>query len=98
METTISLLKMCAYLQSKKAKMASSNPSVPQTTPAITPMCSSKSTRKIELPPSIKDPPEVDLGENLLIASHPGCKSIRLGFENSPKCMVLFPTTDFVPA
>ena len=97
MESEVQILKS-VYLQRRNAKIAKSNPRVPQTTPAITPICSSKSTKKTECSPFIIDPPEVDLGENLLIASHPGCKRIRRFLEKSPKCIVRFPTTDFVPA
>ena len=89
-----------SYLQSKNAKMANSNPRVPQTTPAMTPICSSRSFKNMECSPFIIEPPipEDDLGAKVRIASHPGCKSILLFLENSPKCIFLFPTTDLVPA
>ena len=86
------------YLQSKKANIANNNPSVPQTTPAMIPMCSSRSIKNIECSPLNKEPPDDDLGAKVLIASHPGCNKILLFREKAPKCMILFPTMDLVPA
>ena len=66
----------------------------------MTPICSSRSFKNMECSPFIIEPPipEDDLGAKVRIASHPGCKSILLFLENSPKCIFLFPTTDLVPA
>ena len=84
-----------AYLRMRNMNRARSKPSVPQTTPAMVPKCSSRSIMTMELP---ADPSASLLGENDLMASQPGWRRSLLTLEKWPKCMSLSPTMERVAA
>ena len=75
------------YLQSMNANIASRSPRVPQTAPAMTPRCSSRSLKMKRAPPLPPLPPsDDDIGAKVLIASQPGWQHIW----NDSSCLLLW--------